>query len=185
MAALYAQCYIRWNLFISCEICEQYLYSKLFIVNGDWSEWSDWSACTKLSGYDGISQMRTRTCDNPPPKNGGSCLGDSMEVQECLPGDYEAVNVSVSSRRFLRLETTYSCLMDTSCNYCCRCNKWKVASDISHLLIIGIIIFQILCTNRLTKSVNQAVQRLYIIIEIHQRMIHTRIAAADLLLFDI
>ena len=57
------------------------------IVAGDWSEWSEWSSCGDITGYEGKVQMRTRNCDNPPPKNGGKCLGNAREVQACLPGD--------------------------------------------------------------------------------------------------
>jgi len=68
-------------------------------VNGDWSEWSDWSACTSITTEDGaleMVQLRTRSCDNPPPQNGGTCVGDSMETQRCLPSQYALEQVNTA-----------------------------------------------------------------------------------------
>uniref|UniRef100_A0A8W8MZT5 C-type lectin domain-containing protein n=1 Tax=Magallana gigas TaxID=29159 RepID=A0A8W8MZT5_MAGGI len=43
-------------------------------INGNWSEWTTWSACSVTSG-DGC-QSRFRSCDSPPPSNGGTdCMG--------------------------------------------------------------------------------------------------------------
>lgn len=51
-------------------------------VDGGWSAFTEWSACN------GGTQMRTRACNNPEPKNGGKdCQGLSMESRSCeLPG---------------------------------------------------------------------------------------------------
>lgn len=47
-------------------------------VKGGWSCWSLWSACQ--SG----KRQRTRSCNNPPPRNGGSrCLGKSVQTEPC------------------------------------------------------------------------------------------------------
>lgn len=47
-------------------------------VDGGWSEFGPWSACV-----DGL-QVRTRTCTNPSPSNGGKpCQGPSTEYQSC------------------------------------------------------------------------------------------------------
>ncbi|XP_053158841.1 properdin isoform X2 [Hemicordylus capensis] len=50
-------------------------------VMGGWSEWSGWTPCsvTCLRGV----QTRERTCTNPVPQCGGSCLGDNREAQSC------------------------------------------------------------------------------------------------------
>lgn len=40
-----------------------------FAVDGGWSEWSDWECKQSLV-------KRFRTCDNPPPTNGGSYCED-------------------------------------------------------------------------------------------------------------
>ncbi|XP_069837415.1 complement component C8 alpha chain [Dendropsophus ebraccatus] len=47
-------------------------------AKGGWSCWSLWSACQ--SG----KRQRTRSCNNPPPKNGGErCLGKSIQTESC------------------------------------------------------------------------------------------------------
>ena len=53
------------------------------LVNGGWSEWGQWSICEDICG--GSVVNRTRTCDNPAPKAGGSgCKGNSVETKlEC------------------------------------------------------------------------------------------------------
>ncbi|XP_073499811.1 complement component C8 alpha chain isoform X1 [Phyllobates terribilis] len=45
---------------------------------GGWSCWSSWSTCQ--SG----KRQRSRSCDNPPPRNSGSrCLGKSVQTESC------------------------------------------------------------------------------------------------------
>ncbi|XP_018413379.1 PREDICTED: complement component C8 alpha chain [Nanorana parkeri] len=47
-------------------------------ANGNWGCWSSWSSCQ--SG----TRQRSRTCNNPPPKNGGAwCVGKSVQSQSC------------------------------------------------------------------------------------------------------
>ncbi|XP_036113161.1 complement component C8 alpha chain [Molossus molossus] len=47
-------------------------------TDGRWSCWSSWSACTAGT------RERRRTCNNPPPKNGGtSCPGWTVQTQAC------------------------------------------------------------------------------------------------------
>ena len=60
--------------------------SRCIVVDGKYSEWTSWSQCTATCG--GGTQMRKRTCTNPPPENGGkSCLdqglGPELETQMC------------------------------------------------------------------------------------------------------
>ncbi|XP_062714042.1 semaphorin-5A [Aedes albopictus] len=66
-------------------------------VDGGWSAWSDWNKCAQSNGQanpvnanEDIAAnadsclCRTRTCDNPSPKNGGrSCTGMSIAVTNC------------------------------------------------------------------------------------------------------
>lgn len=64
-------------------------------IEGGWSAWTDWFKCSQSSlqsGGDGgvddantdLCQCRTRSCDNPSPKNGGAvCSGISIMVGNC------------------------------------------------------------------------------------------------------
>ncbi|CAH8660274.1 unnamed protein product [Heterobilharzia americana] len=55
-------------------------------VAGSWSPWSPWSECSSTCGVGG-TQNRRRTCDNPPPSNGGrSCPGQELMVRACNRG---------------------------------------------------------------------------------------------------
>ncbi|VDQ07947.1 unnamed protein product [Trichobilharzia regenti] len=51
-------------------------------VGGSWSPWSPWSECSSTCG-EGGTQNRRRTCDNPPPSNGGRSCPGSIETSEC------------------------------------------------------------------------------------------------------
>jgi len=53
-------------------------------VPGRWSKWGKFSECVKFSCDDYLVQVRVRTCDNPAPKNGGICVGESFEVKPCI-----------------------------------------------------------------------------------------------------
>ncbi|XP_075117575.1 SCO-spondin-like [Leptodactylus fuscus] len=49
-------------------------------VNGSWGPWSPWSLCDACSG----DSVRTRQCNNPPARFGGSpCTGESRQSQTC------------------------------------------------------------------------------------------------------
>ncbi|KAG5268284.1 hypothetical protein AALO_G00210820 [Alosa alosa] len=51
-------------------------------VDGDWTPWSVWSDCPVTCGSG--TQVRSRACINPPPRNNGSdCSGPEKEAQEC------------------------------------------------------------------------------------------------------
>uniref|UniRef100_A0A8B9LLU8 SCO-spondin n=1 Tax=Astyanax mexicanus TaxID=7994 RepID=A0A8B9LLU8_ASTMX len=51
-------------------------------VDGHWAEWSEWSECDAACG--GGVRMRSRSCSNPPSKNGGKeCEGMAMQSQGC------------------------------------------------------------------------------------------------------
>lgn len=55
-------------------------------VHGEWSAWGGWSECSAMDtcGEGGIT-MRSRTCDNPAPVNGGEyCRGLSAEFADCV-----------------------------------------------------------------------------------------------------
>ncbi|XP_019617100.1 PREDICTED: SCO-spondin-like [Branchiostoma belcheri] len=51
-------------------------------VDGGWSQWEAWSNCTVTCA--GGTRTRSRTCDQPPPQNGGRrCNGDSTQSETC------------------------------------------------------------------------------------------------------
>ncbi|XP_076109042.1 coadhesin-like [Mytilus galloprovincialis] len=52
------------------------------IVDGRWLSWTNWIGCSKSCG-NGL-RTRSRTCNNPPPSNGGlPCKGDTLEAELC------------------------------------------------------------------------------------------------------
>ncbi|XP_010767368.1 SCO-spondin, partial [Notothenia coriiceps] len=51
-------------------------------VDGGWTPWSVWSDCSVTCGRG--TQVHTRACINPPPRNNGShCSGPERETQDC------------------------------------------------------------------------------------------------------
>ncbi|KAJ7322393.1 hypothetical protein JRQ81_018680, partial [Phrynocephalus forsythii] len=60
-------------------------------VHGGWTPWSPWSDCPATCGHS--TQIRTRACINPPPRNKGlPCPGPETQAQNCsglppCPGD--------------------------------------------------------------------------------------------------
>ncbi|XP_036410900.1 SCO-spondin [Megalops cyprinoides] len=51
-------------------------------VDGGWTPWSVWSDCPVTCGRG--TQIRTRACINPPPRNNGThCRGPEREAQNC------------------------------------------------------------------------------------------------------
>ena len=67
--------YKEWNK-------EKHFVFSMFIVDGHWSPWSRYGRCSKSCG--GGSQHRTRTCNDPPPANGGArCRGPSKQARRC------------------------------------------------------------------------------------------------------
>ncbi|KAJ8277520.1 hypothetical protein GJAV_G00076090, partial [Gymnothorax javanicus] len=51
-------------------------------VDGGWTPWSVWSDCPVTCGRG--TQIRTRACINPPPRNNGThCPGPEREAQDC------------------------------------------------------------------------------------------------------
>ncbi|XP_058985154.1 semaphorin-5A isoform X1 [Musca domestica] len=53
-------------------------------IDGAWSSWSNWYKCSKNGNDDGDCLCRSRTCNNPSPRNGGKdCEGITTEVTNC------------------------------------------------------------------------------------------------------
>ena len=65
-----------------------------YIVDGNWAAWKDWGRCSRSCG--GGTQVRSRTCTNPPPAfRGLRCPGSSTESQSCnedIPCPSEGLN---------------------------------------------------------------------------------------------
>ncbi|KAF7279474.1 hypothetical protein GWI33_007237 [Rhynchophorus ferrugineus] len=62
--------------YVVIQLAELQSYIK---VNGAWSSWSSWSDCRCPGEPFGKGKMSTRTCNNPPPSNGGlPCQGTSI-----------------------------------------------------------------------------------------------------------
>ncbi|XP_029727453.2 A disintegrin and metalloproteinase with thrombospondin motifs 9 isoform X3 [Aedes albopictus] len=54
--------------------------------DGAWGQWSSFSECSRSCG--GGVQISTRTCDSPPPANGGKyCTGMRMQYRSCNTQD--------------------------------------------------------------------------------------------------
>ncbi|XP_056005434.1 SCO-spondin-like isoform X2 [Ostrea edulis] len=52
-------------------------------IDGGWSQWSSWGGCSNNCGHG--EEIRTRTCDDPKPENGGkSCTGEGSEKRKCI-----------------------------------------------------------------------------------------------------
>lgn len=54
-------------------------------IDCGWSEWSEWGGCTTTCGIG--SQMRQRTCDNPPARCGGIQNETHHDFTTCNKGD--------------------------------------------------------------------------------------------------
>ena len=68
-----------------------YTHRLYSIVHGNWGAWGAWSTCSETCGSGVLT--RYRSCNSPPPANGGSdCLGNNDETTSCLttpcPGIY-------------------------------------------------------------------------------------------------
>merc|ERR1712048_1454895 len=51
-------------------------------VHGGWGDWGEYNTCDKDCG--GGTRVRSRSCDNPLPANGGYvCEGPTQETQNC------------------------------------------------------------------------------------------------------
>ena len=90
-------------------ICYFTQTETLFVlVNGRWSAWLSWGACSRFCG--GGAQQRSRTCTNPPPRNGGAaCSGGTFQTRRCnsngCPGTFLLVNTVQES---IMLHTNFS-----------------------------------------------------------------------------
>ena len=64
----------------------------MLIVAGGWSVWGAWGECTQTFG--GGVRLRSRTCTNPPPSNGGTdCPGPRLDRENCNTNSCNGENV--------------------------------------------------------------------------------------------
>ena len=57
-------------------------YYPYLSVDGGWNDYEDWSPCSEECGEG--TRVRSRSCSNPAPSNGGKeCEGDSHETESC------------------------------------------------------------------------------------------------------
>ena len=78
-----------WGIQFRYSASRKLILLIFFQVNGEWGEWSEWADCSVSCG--GGEQVRTRSCDNPAPQNGGDdCPSDEAsdsETQSCNTED--------------------------------------------------------------------------------------------------
>merc|ERR1711881_168936 len=78
------------------------------IIDGHWGRWSSWSSCSAAPCQTG-TQVRTRTCSEPAPANGGAAC----------PTD-----VASDSETGACLNLTASCIPATDCFFEDTCDDW-------------------------------------------------------------
>ncbi|CAG2247818.1 HMCN [Mytilus edulis] len=95
---------LSFGLFILCEFLEMDTGIILFVLSflpavltttvvtdGNWSPWSNITSCSTTCG-DGYIIIN-RTCDNPPPVNGGNnCSGQSTDTVLCNEGNCPSID---------------------------------------------------------------------------------------------
>ena len=80
-----------WSNYVLTHI---FPWSNHVLQAGGFTLWTDFTACSATCGG---MRMRTRTCTNPAPKNGGNdCVGHPAEAETCsdpCPGQTTALVV--------------------------------------------------------------------------------------------
>ena len=63
-------------------VVSKFTIKDILTVDGGWSDLGEWSVCSAECG--GGSQIRSKTCTNPSPANGGKeCEGEDEETRRC------------------------------------------------------------------------------------------------------
>ena len=66
------------------KVVYKFTNKNMLTVDGGWSDLGEWSVCSAECG--GGSQIRSKTCTNPSPANGGKeCEGEDEELRTCNP----------------------------------------------------------------------------------------------------
>ena len=78
----------------------------LAIVNGNWGAWGAWSTCSATCGI--AVWTRYRSCNSPPPANGGSyCQGNNDETTSCLTKNLRPYHRMESIRKVISSLDSY------------------------------------------------------------------------------
>ena len=99
---------------ISCSII-------IFTVNGNYTQWTDWSTCSHSCGPGFM--LRSRTCTNPSPSNGGlDCtrLGRPVQSTQCYLVDCPGIATQLGPVIQFSLFSCSFYLL--SCSLPCRCS---------------------------------------------------------------
>ncbi|XP_065060769.1 uncharacterized protein LOC135688019 isoform X3 [Rhopilema esculentum] len=84
-------------------------------VHGNWAQWTQWSSCSVNCGNG--THERTRYCDNPAPKNGGTdCVGTSKETKPCILPSCSGTALSAAGSNCATLCQSLGLVCTTSIN---------------------------------------------------------------------
>ena len=85
------QCNINWHVY-GTPLSRLHFMSYYTLVTGAWSSWYSWGSCSKPCGYG--QQRRSRSCNNPTPRYGGSsCGGTSINTRGCKVKECPGIDV--------------------------------------------------------------------------------------------
>lgn len=74
------------------------------VIHGSWSCWSGWSSCS------GGKRLRSRSCSNPTPQNGGQhCTGQPTETSDCEDQELQYLKTMEPQCFDLSLSATEKC----------------------------------------------------------------------------
>merc|ERR1712098_92856 len=90
------------------------------VIDGGYTSWSSWTSCTS-----NCERKKTRSCTNPPPKNGGAdCLAPSTVVVPCTGGDCGACDQPKGQSNCGEIAPTDRWTFDKESN---KCEKFSYA----------------------------------------------------------
>ena len=89
-----------------------------FSVNGGYTQWSQWGSCTVTCGSG--QHVRTRTCTNPRPQNGGlNCfqqnMGGETDIGICTVGNCPGKQNDTQQKIIFQIFVTFLRLLPYFC----------------------------------------------------------------------
>ena len=74
-----------------------YIFHSFLVIDGKWSSWSGWTKCLKKCGS-GEKRLRTRSCSDPRPYNGGKQCNKSgrrveFQTENCCKGGWTLISL--------------------------------------------------------------------------------------------